>query len=62
VNNKELWEALQEYLQKAKTLELQVLVGATSELEVYRSQGRVSSLARMEQLKNQVKDILSNRE
>ncbi len=62
VNNKELWEALQEYLHQAKTLELRVLVGATSELELYRSQGRVSSLERMELLKNQVKDILSNRE
>jgi hypothetical protein len=55
VNNPEVWEALKEYLQKAKTLELRVLAVATSELELYRSQGRLSSLERLEQLKDSVK-------
>jgi len=39
-------------------LELRVLVAATSELEVYRSQGRVSSLERLEQLKDNVKTVM----
>ena len=62
VNSPELWEALKEYLHKAKTLELRVLVGATSELEVYRSQGRVSSLERLEQLRDNVKVIMEQRD
>ena len=58
VNNPEIWEALKEYLQKVKTLELRVLVGATSELELYRSQGRVNSLERLGQLKDNVNNTL----
>jgi len=34
-------------------------VGATSELELYRSQGRVNSLERLEQLKDNVKRTLN---
>jgi hypothetical protein len=55
VNNPEVWEPLKEYLQKAKTLELRVLAVATSELELYRSQGRLNSLERLEQLKDSVR-------
>jgi hypothetical protein len=55
VNNPEVWEPLKEYLQKAKTLEQQVLAVATSELELFRSQGRLSSLVKLEQLKESVK-------
>jgi len=35
-------------------LELQALVVATSEQEMYRSQGRVNSLGNLEQLKDQI--------
>ena len=62
VNNKDLWEALKEYLQQAKTLELRVLATATSELEIYRSQGRVSSLARLEQLRDNVKTAMEQQD
>ena len=50
------WVVLKEYLQKLKDLELQVLVGATSELEMYRSQGKVNLLVRLEQLKDSVNE------
>jgi len=58
VNNPQAWEALKEYLDNQKTLEQQVLAVATSELELFRSQGRVSSLVRLEQLKDEVKEAL----
>jgi hypothetical protein len=35
---------------------------ATSELEIYRLQGRISSLARLEQLDLQVKEALTRKE
>jgi hypothetical protein len=54
--NKELWEALKEHLNNLKNLELQALAVATSELELYRKQGRVSSLANLLQLKDQVRE------
>ena len=54
VSNRELWEALKEHLNNLKSLELQALVVATSEQEMYRSQGRVSSLGNLEQLKDQI--------
>jgi len=54
--NKELWEALKEHLNSLKNLELQALAVATSELELYRKQGRVSSLANLLQLKDQVRE------
>jgi hypothetical protein len=55
-SNKELWEALKEHLNNLKTLELQGLVVATSELELYRKQGKVSSLVNLMQLKEQVSE------
>ena len=51
--NKELWEALKEHLNNLKNLELQALAVATSELELYRKQGKVSSLANLMNLKEQ---------
>ena len=54
INNPELWEALNEHLNNLKNLELQGLAVATSELEVYRKQGRVSSLAVLLQLRDQI--------
>jgi hypothetical protein len=55
-SNKELWEALKEHLNSLKNLELQALAVATSELEMYRKQGRVSSLVNLLQLKDQVRE------
>ena len=58
VNNQEAWEALKEYLDNQKILEQQVLAVATSELELFRSQGKVGLLVRLEQLKDEVKEAL----
>lgn len=52
VNNPELWEALKEFLAHQRNLELQGLVVATSELEVYRRQGKVNSLDNLLKLKD----------
>ena len=52
VNNPELWEALKEFLAYQRNLELQGLVVATSELEVYRLQGKVNSLDNLLKLKD----------
>ena len=54
VNNPELWEALKEFLVYQRNLELQGLVVATSELEVYRRQGKVNSLDNLLKLKDSV--------
>jgi hypothetical protein len=54
-NNPELWEALKEYLNHRKNLELQGLVMATSEQEMYRKQGRVNFLDNFLTLPAQVK-------
>jgi hypothetical protein len=54
VNNRELWEAFKEHLNNLKTLELQALVVATSELDLFRKQGKVSSLDNLTKLKEQV--------
>jgi hypothetical protein len=62
VNNQELWEALQEHLNNLKNLELQVLVAATSEQEMFRSQGKMVLLERLEQLKEQVKEAQERKE
>ncbi len=62
VNNRILWEALKEHLNNRKNLELQALVVATSELEMYRCQGKINSLVMLEQLKEQVKEALDRGE
>ena len=54
VTNPDLWRAFKEHLNNLKSLELQALVVATSEQEMYRSQGRVNSLGNLEQLKDQI--------
>jgi hypothetical protein len=54
VNNRELWEALKEHLNNLRMLELQALAVATSEQEMFRKQGKVSSLANLLTLKEQV--------
>jgi hypothetical protein len=43
-------------------LDLQALVVATSEQEMFRLQGKMSSLVRLEQLDLQVKEALTRRE
>jgi hypothetical protein len=43
-------------------LELQVLVGATSELEMFRSQGKMNFLAKLETLPAQVEEALNRKE
>ena len=60
--DKAKWEAVQEYLQSLKTLELQVLVAATSEQEMFRSQGKMNFLARLETLPAQVTEALERKE
>jgi hypothetical protein len=54
--NKEVWEAFKEHLNSLRTLELRVLVTATSEPELYRSQGKINSLERLERLKDEVEE------
>ena len=53
VNNSELWGALKEHLNNLRNLELQGLAVVTSELELYRKQGKASSLANLMNLKEQ---------
>jgi hypothetical protein len=62
INNKELWEAFKEHLNNLKNRELQVLVVATSEQEMYRSQGRVSSLDNLIQLKDKIAEAKQRKE
>jgi hypothetical protein len=56
------WEDLKEHLNNLKSLELQALVVATSEQEMYRLQGKVNSLVRLEQLDQQVKEAILRKE
>ena len=62
VNNRHLWVALLEHLNNLKSLELQALVVATSEQEMFRCQGKINSLVRLEQLKETVQEALDRRE
>jgi hypothetical protein len=62
VNNPEVWEVLQEHLLNLKNLDLQALAVATSESEMYRLQGRVNSVVRLEQLPEQVKEAINRKE
>jgi hypothetical protein len=56
------WEVLVDYLNHLKNLELQVLVVATSELEMFRCQGKINSLERLEQLGNEVDEAMNRQE
>jgi hypothetical protein len=62
VNSPQLWEALAEHLEGLKVLELQVLAVASSELEMFRSQGKVNFLVRLGQLKGEVREALEREE
>jgi hypothetical protein len=60
--NSPQWEVFKEYLQDLKNLDLQGLVVATSEQEMYRFQGKIASLVRLEQLDLQVKEAITRKE
>jgi hypothetical protein len=62
VNNQELWGALKEHLNNLRNLELQGLAVATSELEMYRKQGKASSLANLMNLKEQAIEAKKRKE
>jgi hypothetical protein len=62
VGNQIIWEALLEHLQNLKTLESQALVVATSESEMFRLQGKITSLVRLQQLPEQVKEAVNRKE
>ena len=51
VTNKEAWDSLEEYLKEQIQMTLQALVGARSELEVFRLQGKITSLEMLKGLK-----------
>jgi hypothetical protein len=61
VNNPQ-WEAFKEHLNNLKNLELQALVVATSEQEMYRLQGKLNFLERLGQLDLQVKEAITRKE
>lgn len=54
LNNKELWDLLEEYLRELEQKELRALVRATSEPEMYRRQGRASLVEQLILLRRQV--------
>ena len=62
VKNKAHWEPLEEYLNSLKTLELQVLVAATLEQEMFRSQGKMNLLGRLLELPQVVNEVLERKE
>ena len=53
VNNPELWGALKEHLNNLRNSELQGLAVETSELGLYRRQGKANLLANLMNLKEQ---------
>jgi hypothetical protein len=62
VNNHQTWEVLREHLNHLKNLELQALAVATSESEMYRLQGKIASLVRLENLPDIVKETLNRKD
>ena len=51
MNNKEAWDSLDQYLQEQIQMTLRGLVAARSELEVFRLQGKITSLEMLKGLK-----------
>ena len=51
VANKAAWDSLEEYLQEQIRMTLRALVAAQSELEVFRLQGKITSLEQIKGLK-----------
>jgi hypothetical protein len=62
VVNSSQWEDLKEHLNNLKMLDLQAMVVAQSEPEMYRLQGRLRLLGLLEQLPEQVKEALNRKE
>jgi hypothetical protein len=62
VVNSPQWEDLKEHLNNLKMLDLQAMVVAQSEQEMYRLQGRLRLLGLLEQLPEQVKEALNRKE
>jgi hypothetical protein len=60
--NSPQWEDLKEHLNNLKMLDLQAMVVAQSEQEMYRLQGRLRLLGLLEQLPEQVKEALNRKE
>jgi hypothetical protein len=60
--NSPQWEDFKEYLKDRKMLELQALAVATSESEMFRLQGRITSLVMLEELPQKVKEALTRKE
>jgi hypothetical protein len=54
--------SFKEYLNEVKNWELQALATATSEQEMYRLQGRIAFLVRLEQLPERVKETLNRKD
>jgi hypothetical protein len=62
VVNSPQWEDLKEHLNNLKMLDLQAMVVAQSEQEMYRLQGRLRLLGLLEQLPEQVREALNRKE
>ena len=60
-HNPALWEALQEHLKEQQTLARLELETETSELVLYRSQGKLSSLRDLLQLKQVVESKINHK-
>jgi hypothetical protein len=62
VVNSPQWQDLKEHLNNLKMLDLQALVVAQSEQEMYRLQGRLRLLGLLEQLPELVKEAINRKE
>jgi hypothetical protein len=60
VTNKEAWNSLEEYLQEQIRMTLRALVAAQSELEVFRLQGKVTSLEMLKGLKDDFESAMKS--
>jgi hypothetical protein len=57
--NSPQWEDFKEHLNNLKMLDLQAMVVATSEQEMYRLQGRLRLVGLLEQLPEQIKEAIN---
>jgi hypothetical protein len=62
VVNSPQWQDLKEHLNNLKMLDLQAMVVAQSEQEMYRLQGRLRLLGLLEQLPELVKEAINRKE
>jgi undecaprenyl pyrophosphate synthase len=56
------WEDYKEHLNNLKNLALQELVVATSEQEMYRLQGKLNLLGRLDNLGLEIKEAINRKE